>query len=183
MKAFSTQTAALFLLTLSACAKPEAEIQPTLHEVMAGTIDPVADVIWETSSRSYGQDGNAQEGSLTDKDWLAIELAARKLHDGATIIIRNPDLKATRPGVKILDEGTEPAAVTAAQVATYLDRDRPGLAKEANALSTIALSIETAAKAHDAPTVVKLSEDLDDVCEGCHQKFWYPEQKKPGSAS
>lgn len=183
MKPFSTPAAVLLLLTLSACAKQEAETQPTLHEVMAGTIDPVADVIWETSSRSYGQDGNAQVGSLTDKDWTAIEQAARKLHDGASIIIKNPDLKATRPGAKILDEGTEPAAVTAAQVATYLDRDRPGLAKEAKALSSIALSIEAAAKAHDAPTVVKLSEDLDDVCEACHKKFWYPEQKKPATAS
>ncbi len=166
----------LAVLALAACAKPAEAPKPTLHEVMAGTIDPVADVIWEASSKAYGEDGNAHAGLLTAQDWTDIAGAARNLHDGAAIIVANPDLKVVKPGTKILDEGTVPEAVTAAQVEAYVERDRPGLAAHARELSSIALAIESAAKARNPATVVKLSEDLDEVCESCHRRFWYPDQ-------
>ena len=177
MSTFRLSMTALALLVTAACEKAGEAPEPTLHEVMTGDIDPVADVIWEVSSRAYGEDGNAQAGLLTAKDWSDIAQAARKLHDGAAVIIANPDLTVVKPGTKILDEGTVPEAVTAAQVTSYVERDRPGLARHARELSDIALGIEAAAKARDHATTVKLSEDLDYVCEGCHQRFWYPDQK------
>ena len=177
MSTIRVSIAALALFATNACDKREDAPRPTLHEVMTGSIDPVADVIWEASSKSYGLDGNAQPGLLTAKDWEDIAQAARKLHDGAAIIVANPDLQVVRPGTRILDEGTVPEAVTAAQVESYVDRDRAGLADHARKLADIALRIEAAAKARDPATTVKLSEDLDYVCEGCHQRFWYPDQK------
>ena len=168
--------APLALIALVGCKQAEDAPKPTLHEVMAGSIDPVADVIWEASSKAYGEDGNAQAGLLAAKDWDDIAQAARKLHDGAGIIIANPDLQVMKPGTKILDEGTVPEAVTAAQVEGYVARDRPGLTAHARELSRIALAIEAAAKTRNPATVVKLSEDLDEVCESCHKRFWYPDQ-------
>lgn len=182
MRLLHGTTATLMLLSLAACDKPPAKPKPTLHEVMAGSIDPVADVIWEETSRAYGEDGTAAAGKLTDAEWSKIAQAARDLHDGATVIIENPDLQATRPGIKILDEGKVPEAITAVQVAMYLDRDRPGLARHARELSNLALAIESAAKARDAVKTVHLSEDLDEVCESCHKEFWYPDQPKPPAA-
>ena len=170
-------TGALAALAVTSCQQPPQPPTPTLHEVMTGTIDPVADVIWTESSKAYGDDGEARAGILTDEQWSAITMAGRDLHDGARIIIANPDIEVARPGVKILDEGKVPEAVTAAQVESYVDRDRPGLADQAKQLSAIALQIEAAAKARDAARTVKLSEDLDEVCEACHQRFWYPDQK------
>ena len=174
--------AALCLLAVTGCKQPPEAPKPTLHEVMAGSIDPVADVIWEASSKAYGDDGTAKDGLLSAKDWNDIAGAARKLHDGAAIIIANPDLKVVKPGTKILDEGTVPEAIIAAQVEGYVDRDRPGLAVHARELSNIALAIEAAAKARNAATTVKLSEDLDEVCESCHKRFWYPDQPAPVGA-
>ena len=170
-------TGALAALAVTSCQQSPQPPKPTLHEVMTGTIDPVADVIWTESSKAYGDDGEARAGILTDAEWSAIAKAGRDLHDGARIIIANPDIEVARPGVKILDEGKVPEAVTAAQVESYVDRDRPGLADQAKQLSAIALQIEAAAKARDAARTVKLSEDLDEVCEACHQRFWYPDQK------
>ena len=174
--------AALCLLAIAGCKQPAEAPKPTLHEVMVGSVDPVADVIWEASSKAYGDDGNAQDGLLSPKDWDDIAKAARKLHDGAAIIIANPDLKVVKPRTKILDEGTVPDAVTATQVEGYVDRDRRGLAAHARELSSIALAIEAAAKARNAATTVKLSEDLDEVCESCHKRFWYPDQPAPVGA-
>ena len=131
MKFLCGSTALLLALTLSACEKTPTEGKPTLHEVMAGSIDPLADVIWAESNKAYGDDGKAALGILRDAEWLKIQQAARKLHDSAMIIADNPDIVAVRPGVKILDEGFVAEAVTAAQVGPYLDRDRPGLARHA----------------------------------------------------
>ena len=177
MSTIRVSIAALALLTTAACDKAREAPEPTLHEVMTGSIDPVADVIWTLSSKAYGDDGNAQPGLLSDADWRGIAQAARKLHDGAAIIVANPDLEVVRPGTKILDEGTVPEAVTAAQVESYVARDLAGLADHARKLSDIALRIEAVAKARDPATTVKLSEELDNVCEACHQRFWYPDQK------
>lgn len=177
MSTIRVSITALVLLTTAACDKREEAPRPSLHEVMAGSIDPVADVIWTLSSKAYGDDGTAQEGLLSDADWRRIAQAGRKLHDGAAIIVADPDLQVVRPGTRILDEGTVPEAVTAAQVESYVERDRAGLADHARKLSHIALKIEAAAKARDPATTVKLSEDLDYVCEACHQRFWYPDQK------
>ena len=171
--------AALALIALVGCKQAAEAPKPTLNEVMAGTIDPIADVIWEASSKSYGSDGNAQAGILNSSDWDKIAKAGRDLHDGAMIIAANPDIVAVMPGTKILDEGTVPEAITAAQVEQYVDRDRPGLGQHARELSKIGLDIEAAAKAHDASRTVKLSEDLDEVCESCHKRFWYPDQPAP----
>ena len=178
MRLLRKSTALLLLLTLAACENPPAEPKPTLHEVMVGSIDPIADVIWETTSKAYGEDGLGKPGKLTDADWLKIQKAAHQLHDGATIIMENPDIAATRPGVKILDEGVVAQAITAKQVAAYLDSDRPGLTRHARDLSNLALGIEAATKARDAVMVVRLSEELDAVCESCHKQFWYPDQPK-----
>ena len=135
--------APLALMALVGCQQAVDAPKPTLHEVMVGSIDSVADVIWQTSSKAYGEDGNARAGLLAAKDWDDIRQAARKLHDGAAIIIANPDLRVVKPGTKILDEGTVPEAITAAQVEGYVDRDRPGLAEHARELSSIALAIAT----------------------------------------
>lgn len=180
---FPTRSAALLLaLALSACDKAPTETKPTLHEVMVGVIDPIADVIWENSSKAYGDDGTGKPGKLSDADWMKIQQAARKLHAGAMSIADNPDIVATGPGVKILDEGKVPEAVTAAQVTAYIERDRAGLTSHARELSSLAQRIDSAAGGRDAATTVRLSEELDAVCEACHKRFWYPDQGKPAPA-
>ena len=169
----------LATLSLVSCQQTPREAVPTLHEIMVGQVDPVADVIWKTASKSYGQDGNAATGLLKDADWARIGKAADELHAGAGAILVNPGLSATRPGVTILDEGKVSDAITSKQVQGYIDSDRPALASHARELASIASAIGAAARAHDAVRAVKLSEDLDEVCESCHKSFWYPDLPKP----
>ena len=178
MKMFRTMTIVALSIAASACNYSPTTPKPTLHEVMTGSIDPVADIIWGEANKAYGEDGKAAPGVLVDAEWTRIAKAGRDLHNGAMAIANDPNIRGVAPGVKILDEGTVPEAVTAAQVAGYLDRDRPGLTRHARELATIALAIETAAKARDVVTTVQLSEELDDVCESCHKRFWYPDQAK-----
>ena len=178
MKIFRPMTVLALSVAISACANPPSTPKPSLHEVMVGSIDPVADIIWTESNKAYDDYGKAKPGVLTEAEWNIIAKAGRDLHNGAMAIANDPNIRAAAPGVKILDEGKIPEAVTAAQVAVYLDRDRPGLTRHARELSTIALAIETAAKARDVSTTIRLAEELDGVCESCHKRFWFPEGQK-----
>jgi cytochrome c556 len=68
--------------------------------------------------------------------------------------------------------------VRADQVVSYVNRDRAGLARHAQELAGHARAIENAAKAHDSVKALLLAEELDQICESCHLKFWYPEQEE-----
>ena len=178
MTMFRTMTVLALSVAVTACDNPPTATKPTLHEVMVGSIDPVADIIWTESNKAYDDSGKAAPGVLVAAEWNRIAKAGRDLHDGALAIASDPDIRAAGPNVKILDEGKVPEAVTAAQVAVHLDRDRPGLTRHARELSTIALAIESAAKARDIVKTIALAEELDEVCESCHKRFWYPEGQK-----
>jgi hypothetical protein len=145
MRILKATLPALALVSLGACDRQPAQPKPTLHEIMVGSVDPVADVIWGETNKAYNDDGDAAPHTLTEADWVKVQQAARQLHEGAMAIANDPAIEAVRPGVKILDEGNAAEAASAAQVASYLERDRPGLARHAHALADIALQIESAA--------------------------------------
>ncbi len=181
MRRISAIGAALAALALASCGSPAPQPRETLHQIMAGSIDPLADVIWGETSKAYGDDGRPQPGKLTPEEWAKVEQAARDMRVAAEKIASDPDIEVTKPGAKLLDEGRVPEAVTAAQVALYVQRDRPGLAVHARELMKEALDIENAAKARDSVKAVYLAEQLDEVCEQCHVRYWYPEQNYPGN--
>ena len=167
----------LAALSLAGCHKQAESDSLSLHEVMAGTIDPSADVIWNVGSKSYGADGGPQIGLLNDQEWKKIADAADKLHEGAAYIADHQDIAVVKPGMKILDEGVHPEAITAKQVTGYVEADRPGLVARARELAALSVSIRNAAIAKDAAVMIRDSEQLDEVCESCHKKFWYPALK------
>ncbi len=47
----------------------------------------------------------------------------------------------------------------------------------AQTLSVSMDQVVAAAKAKDAAKLFDVSGGLDQVCENCHMRFWYPEQK------
>ena len=176
MKSLRWAAGSALLMVLAACEKAPEPAVPTLHEIMAGVIDPTADVIWEETGKAYGEDGRPLPGKLTGEEWAKVSAAASQMHAAADNVARNPDIVVVPPGARILDEGRVPEAVTAAQVVSYVEADRPGLARHARDLADHAQRIENAAKARDSVRALLLAEELDAVCESCHQRFWYPEQ-------
>ena len=172
----------LLLLGVVDCAPPDTEQETTLHEIMANSVDPLSDVIWEETGKAYGETGRPEPGKLTSEEWLKVRKAARDLYVAAAKIADNPDIQVVRPGDKLLDEGRVPEAVTAAQVVSYVQRDRSGLTMHARELANQALAMESSAKARDSVKTLILAEELDGICESCHLRFWYPEQSKPSNS-
>jgi len=78
--------------------------------------------------------------------------------------------------MKIEGEGNS-GALSAKQVQALIDKDPAGFRAMSQALAGSMEQIGAAAKAKDAAKLFEVSGALDQVCESCHMKFWYPEQK------
>jgi hypothetical protein len=63
-------------------------------------------------------------------------------------------------------------AASVKQIQAMIDHDPKQFVKRAMTLANAGESLEKAAKARDARGVYKVSSNLDDVCDGCHEPFW-----------
>lgn len=167
---------------VAGCSKEEAaapaEAGPTtIHEYMTQVIDPDADAIWEIGNAAIGEDASMDPAKMTDEDWTNLKAAAERMAGHARGLENLDPLVVVKPGVKIADEGVE-GAPTPAQIEAHLRKDTDVFRSLADALTTHATDLATAAAAKDAANAGRLINEMDGVCESCHLTFWYPEQKE-----
>ena len=78
--------------------------------------------------------------------------------------------------MKLEGEGN-PGSFDAQQVQAAIEANPAEFRAYSKALAGSMQQIVTAAKAKDVAKLADVSGELDQVCETCHVKFWYPEQK------
>lgn len=164
--------AAGVLVLLAGCSPPAPVA--SVHEVMVGTVAPQAQVLWDISNRAIDDDGNGDASKVTADDWIKLALASGKLRQAAMTLASIERPTAVAPGAKIEDEEEEGAS-TGAQVQGFIDADREGFRAHAAALEAISADFAAASRANDAKLLVDHAGRLDQVCESCHLKFWYPQ--------
>ena len=147
-----------------------------LHDLMKNVVAVQTQVIWDVSNGAQDEQGNPDASKLTAADWNKIVAAAGKAKQASQTLAQADHVIAAAPGVKIEGEGNEGSA-SAKQVQAALDKNPAEFRTDSTALATTMDQIATAAKAKNAAKVFELSGNLDQVCENCHQKFWYPGQK------
>jgi cytochrome c556 len=121
--------------------------------------------------------GNADASRLTAADWSKLTDAAGKVRDVAQTLAKSAHVVAAAPGVKIDGEGNADA-LGAKQVQAALDANPQEFQAFSQALATSMDQVVAAAKARNAAKLFDVSGALDEVCENCHVKFWYPECKQ-----
>jgi hypothetical protein len=146
-----------------------------LHPVMKDVVAPQAQVLWDVGNRGMDDNGNADASKISAKDWTSLGAAAQKMKDAADALAAAPQIAVVGPGMKLQDEGG-PGASTPQQIQGFIDADRKGFAEHAKALSGVADEFVQAARGKDAAKLMSASGRMDEVCEGCHLKFWYPNQ-------
>ena len=160
-------------LSLGSCGEP-AKPEINIHESMAGVMAPQAQILWDTSNKGFDPEGLPDPKLLSAADWTTIEAAAAKLVATSKELASGGKLIASAPGIKIDGDGEAPDAPTAATVQSHLDADPANFANEARKFGALAEKIRAAAKAHDAKTVLDTAGDMEEVCEDCHKRYWYP---------
>jgi len=170
----AARPAAAAVTALPTMLKPVAGIS----DIMAAEVDPSADALWESVGTVVTQSGAKNNHPTTDKQWNELRSHAVVLIEAANLLLVD-GRRVAREGVqKIEDQGT-PGNLSAEQSQKLIDDNRSSFASFATALRTVGEQMLKAIDAKNPNDLMEAGAALDEVCEGCHLKFWYPGQKIP----
>ena len=164
------------LLLLSACApKPTT---PTINESMTKVMAVHAQTIWDMTSKAFNDKGDGLDASkLSDQDWARLAYAGQQLSDRALVLANAAHVTVKGEGETVMGEdinhqGQPGDAATAKEIQGFIDAN-PGLfADKARKLAESGTDLVKAAKTKDVAVAYRVSAGLDEVCDGCHEKFW-----------
>jgi hypothetical protein len=186
-------TAAVFII--AACNKaqpaPAAPAGPpfrptaSIKDIMDSLVDPSADVLWESVATIVSAKGTEERRPRTDEEWATVRRNAVRLVEATNLLIMDgrhvakPGEKSENPGIELEPE----------QMEKLINDDRPAFIKFAQGLHDAAMPALTAIEAKNAEGLLDAGELIDNACENCHLKYWYPntaqaaEAQKKGTAS
>jgi cytochrome c556 len=175
MKAFACVLGCSVML-VAAHEVHSAAAPADLHDLMKNVVAVQTQVVWDIGNQAQDDQGNPDASKLAAADWTRIIDAATKVRQASQTLARADHVQTAAPGMKIEGEGNS-GALGAKQVQALIDKDPAGFRALSQALTGSMEQIGAAAKAKDAAKLFEASGALDQVCESCHMKFWYPEQK------
>ena len=167
-------------LVLAACSKAPT---PTINNSMTHVMQPQAQTIWDISSHAFNAKGDGLDASkLSDVDWIKLAKAGRQMRDRARVIAEADKISVAAPGETILgQEGSgmvkgppeeSRSAASIQQIQTWIDANPALFAKRARVLEEAGDKLLKAAHGRDIKGVYEVSAGMDEVCDGCHEKFW-----------
>ena len=173
------------VLALAGCGQQKT---PTINASMTQIMQPEAQTVWDITSRAFNAKGDGLDASkLKPTDWIKLAKAGRKLRDRAAILAANARTIEVR-GLddKILGEDASHAGVrqtyeaaSPRQVKAYIDANPDLFAQRARVLEKAGDDLLNAAHTYDIKTVYEVSSNFDEVCDGCHEKFWGTDEPPP----
>ena len=182
------------ILGMSACspktppaAPPKSEpvvsnLRPvaSVLDIMLDVVDHNADILWESVATISGPKGVEERQPRTDKEWAAVRTNALLVIEGANMLMVE-GRKVARPGQQLEEPGGA-TDFTPAQAQAEIDKDRPAFIAFAHSLQDAAGSALAAIEKRDANALLEAGGDLDEACENCHKRYWYPNSPTPPGA-
>lgn len=183
--------AAMAACGLAACDKAESPSAPPatatpatgikltagIQDIMTHMIDPAADFLWESVSSTVTAEGVEEKQPRTDDEWNEVRRHAIVLTESANLILME-GRHVAREGKLLEDHGT-PGNLTAEEAEQAIAADRASYVAFGQALHDVGAAMLKAADERSPQGILDAGETMDQVCEGCHLKFWYPGQKIP----
>jgi hypothetical protein len=156
----------------SANAK-DRPIYLTIKDIMESIVDPSADVLWGAAGTVIDKEGVQELAPKTPEEWLDVRRAAVRIVEGGNLLMI-PGREGAPPGVKSEVPGVE---LEPAQITALIKKNRKSFDGFARALQALGLEALRATEAKSVPSLADIGGRMEDVCEGCHQTFWYPQAK------
>ena len=172
--------AGVSLLVAAACSAPApapaARKEPpfrktaTIKDIMDSMVDPSADFLWESVATIVTRKGTEERRPRTDDEWKAVRRAAITLVEATNLLIMDgravakPGEKSENPGIELSPEA----------IRRVMDDDPDTLVKLAGALHDAGMKAMAAIDAKNADALSDAGEVIDNACETCHLKYWYP---------
>jgi hypothetical protein len=176
---------ALLILTNSCGSQSQAPAQSeadyrltaTVRDLMDSVIEPSAEFIWQSVETIVSAKGVEERMPRTDEEWREVRRRAITLLE-ATNLLLIPGRRVAKPGEKAEDPNVELAPE---QIQDMIDKDRASWIQFAHALHEATMESFKAIEAKDAEQLLDVSSAIDEACENCHLKYWYPNDVRPDS--
>jgi hypothetical protein len=163
---------------------PQPEFRPTatIKDIMDSIVDPSADELWEAVSTTVDATGVHDKFPKTDEEWKAARRNAIRLIEGSNLLLIS-GRQVAKAGEKSENPGIE---LEPHEMEVLINQDRATFTKLAHGLHDSAMVALNAIDAKDKEALLNSGDGIDQACENCHVKYWYPneaqtqsEQRKP----
>jgi hypothetical protein len=185
----ASATSAVLVMVLAGCSQKSpapAEAPPvgpvavaSIQEIMKAVVEPASNGVWKPPASISDPEAKATPAQK-DADWLAVRHAAVTLSESANLLVM-PGRKTVAAGGKIQDEGLA-GNLPSAEIQKLIESDPAEFRKYAKALQDATLETMTAIDAKNADVLTEKGGKIDEACEACHLKYWYPPAPSGSSA-
>ena len=145
----------------------------SILDLMSGQLAPTADLLWGAVATSSGPKGPIEKQPHTDADWAELRRQALILAEAANLLAIQ-GREVAHPGQKFLNP-PGPGDLTPEKSQSLIAAERPTWLAYALVLQGSALATIKAIDARDIDAYTEAGGAIDEACEQCHKKFWYPE--------
>jgi len=152
--------------------QPQFITTATIKDIMDSIVDPAADEIWESVATTVDANGIHDKYPQTDEEWKAVRRNAIRLME-ATNLLQIPGRMVAKPGEKSENPGIE---LEPEEMQKILDSDREQFNKLARGLYDAVMPSMQAIEAKDKEALLDSGNLIDQACENCHVKYWYPNE-------
>jgi hypothetical protein len=158
----------------AAAASVPAPFKPvaSIIDLMAEQVDPAADFLWESVATVSGPKGTEEKQPRTDAEWKAVRRQALLLIEGANLLMMEGRVVA-HPG-QTLESPPGPTDFTPAKAETEINAHRAEFNAFALGLLSAGNEALQAIETRNVDAFLEAGGTIDEACEGCHKRFWYP---------
>ncbi len=172
-----TQESAVAQTSLAATLPGGLQPEASILDLMLDFIDPNADEMWESVAVISTSTGVEEHHPRTDAEWKAVRRKALTVIEAANLLVIE-GRPVARPGQQLEEPGGE-GDFTPSQAQAEIDKDRVSFVGFSRALQVAADGMLKAIDNKDPEAFLEAGGVLDEACEGCHRKFWYPNAPVP----
>jgi hypothetical protein len=165
---------ALSSIAIARNTTTDRQAHSTIKDLMESIIDPSADAIWGAVGTVVDEQGAHESLPKTPEEWRDLRRAAVRIVEGSNLLMMS-GREAAPAGTKSETPGVE---LEPDQIAALIRKDRKSFNAFAKALQALGVEVMRASESKDAGLVVEIGGRMENVCESCHQTFWYPQAKR-----
>jgi cytochrome c556 len=181
----SIATGVVALLLVAGCAAKEAADpaaitrEDSVIDLMKDTIAPTADALWGAVGSEATETGTKDFAPGTDAEWEALRHKAQILIDASKALAEEGRVVAHR-GQKLKDPPGE-GDLTPEQAQAEIGRSREAFVAFATVMQGVGGDYLDAIDKRNVDAITEIGGKLDEVCEACHMRYWYPNAASPAA--
>jgi len=153
------------------------KLTASIAELMDSVIDPSADALWDSVGTTIDAKGTIQRQPRTDEEWHEARRHAIALIEGTNLLVMD-GRRLVSPGAAVLDQDVQ-GVLSPEEGQRKLEAQHAEFVQFAYALHDVGEQMLKAIDAKNPQDMMAVGATMDEVCESCHQTFWYPNQVIP----